>query len=181
MKKASIDLPWVGEKGVAGCRAPLPVINQAVAERFLRRMKCGEPDACWPWPGYRTSGGYGAFSIGQRAVAAHRIAYVIANGSDGEGVVMHKCDNPPCCNPAHLALGTPQDNTRDAMAKGRFRGGQAVQAERTHCPRGHAYDEANTIHFRGHRKCRACERVRDRVRGPARKAKAKEARRCAQM
>jgi hypothetical protein len=52
---------------------------------------------------------------------AHRIAYELAYGPIADGLqVLHRCDNPPCCNPAHLFLGTIKENIHDAMAKGRF-------------------------------------------------------------
>jgi len=52
---------------------------------------------------------------------AHQIAWVSANGPIPDGLnVLHRCDNPPCCRPEHLFLGTQKDNVRDCMAKGRF-------------------------------------------------------------
>lgn len=56
---------------------------------------------------------------------AHRIAYELAYGvSPGKLQVIHSCDNPPCCNPNHLSLGTSQDNHDDMVAKGRQTSGE---------------------------------------------------------
>jgi hypothetical protein len=68
--------------------------------------------------------GYGQFWMHDKRIIAHRYAYELAHGlivaKDGEEVlVMHSCDNPPCCNPAHLSVGTDLDNIHDMLAKGR--------------------------------------------------------------
>ena len=81
--------------------------------------------ACWPWTGQRTRtwGGYGMVSAGWplRKIKAHRIALQLSLGRPlGVGLcACHHCDNPPCCNPAHLFEGTPADNHRDMVSKGR--------------------------------------------------------------
>jgi len=55
-----------------------------------------------------------------KQVLAHRIVYELTTGVDpGDLIVMHSCDNPPCCNPAHLSLGTVAENNRDRKEKGR--------------------------------------------------------------
>jgi hypothetical protein len=75
---------------------------------------------CWPWTGARNPWGYGVFTENKRTIQAHRRAYELAVGPIPTGhVVMHKCDNPACCNPAHLAIGTHADNQHDKTAKGR--------------------------------------------------------------
>jgi hypothetical protein len=70
--------------------------------------------------------GYGRVWAGRpvRKVSfAHRVAYELGHGEPpGEAMVCHHCDNPPCCNPAHLFLGTRADNNRDASSKGIGRG-----------------------------------------------------------
>lgn len=80
------------------------------------------PDACWPFVhGSRDVDGYGSFSATHaRAERAHRFAYAVAVGPIPAGlIVMHVCDCPPCCNPAHLRLGTVAENNADRAAKGR--------------------------------------------------------------
>lgn len=85
-----------------------------------------DPTGCWEWGRKRNQHGYGVLAdvatrqIGERR--AHR-AILRIQGVDVDGqVVMHSCDNPPCCNPAHLLVGTQADNMRDARSKGRMRG-----------------------------------------------------------
>lgn len=84
---------------------------------------------CWLWTGYRLPAGYGTLPYGGRPVYAHRMAFAIEHGRVPAGaVVQHLCDNPSCVNPAHLAIGTQQENASDASARGRlaaFRSGEA--------------------------------------------------------
>jgi hypothetical protein len=83
--------------------------------------KRGEDD-CWPWTGARRRRGYGVFTLNSESVVAHRLVYLVATGEDpGDFLVGHKCDNPPCCNPAHLFLGSHTDNVHDMLDKGRAR------------------------------------------------------------
>ena len=80
------------------------------------------PDGCWIWSGATNQGGYGRLKAGKVRVLAHRVAFKIKNGEIPPGkFVLHRCDNPPCCNPAHLFAGTDLDNVTDMHAKGRAR------------------------------------------------------------
>lgn len=96
---------------------PLLTVDQWVS--FTRRLHIvGD---CWEWQGARTKE-YGSVSFGTDFIA-HRVAYLLGYGIDpGELQVCHTCDNPPCCRPAHLFLGTSLDNTLDRISKGRRSG-----------------------------------------------------------
>jgi hypothetical protein len=78
------------------------------------------PDVCWPWGGGVSNAGYGRFQCERAHYAAHRVSYQLFHGHiPGGMVVRHKCDNKICVNPAHLEIGTPQDNVRDRVQRGR--------------------------------------------------------------
>jgi len=94
-----------------------------IEERFWRFIVKNE--SCWSWTGNKALG-YGRISTGKKPyvlILAHRLSWEIHNKQKiPEGMfVMHKCDNPECCNPDHLMIGTPKENTQDMIAKGRKR------------------------------------------------------------
>ena len=96
------------------------------AEVWARIRKLG-PDACWPWLGARTARGYGNVQYNGKWLYAHRLVYTWAVGAIPPGMdVCHTCDNPPCCNPAHLFLGTRMQNMADAVRKGRVANGERL-------------------------------------------------------
>ena len=113
---------------------------EQATEGFWRRVARGSPSECWPWIGRSVQqGGYGVLSYQYKRISSHRFAMMLALGRMPEGVVMHLCDNPPCCNPAHLRVGTQRENMRDMAAKGRQR-----EQSKTHCKHGHPFNERNT-------------------------------------
>lgn len=89
--------------------------------RFWDRVdKSGE---CWLWFGKIEWDGYGRVKYKGKSYRAHRVAWELVNGEIEDGLlVLHRCDNPLCCNPSHLFLGTQQDNMTDKKQKGRATG-----------------------------------------------------------
>lgn len=89
-------------------------------DSFLDKLIVLE-DGCWEWSHSRNSEGYGNIWVDKKCKKAHRVSYELHFGPIPEGLlVCHHCDNPPCCNPDHLFLGTDADNTQDKVNKGRM-------------------------------------------------------------
>jgi hypothetical protein len=74
---------------------------------------------CHLWTGPTNRAGYGVVHIGLHTLLVHRLVHAIKTGNAMAEVVMHTCDDPLCCNPAHLRAGTYQDSMEDMRQKGR--------------------------------------------------------------
>lgn len=106
---------------------------------FWKKVAKKGADECWEWTGSIQSNGYGQFGNNNKSpMLPHRVAFTLMSGPIPHGIcVLHKCDNRKCCNPAHLFLGTHQDNSNDCIAKGRIsRGEKQSRAVRENCRRG---------------------------------------------
>lgn len=127
--------------------------------RFWARIDIGGLDDCWPWLGAKHSHGYGQLVISGKRLYAHRVAYELSIGPIPEGyeidhVKVRGCHKRSCCNPAHLEAVTPEENKLRSGWDG------VTNARKTYCKRGHPYTPENTgINKRGHRYCKACQRV----------------------
>lgn len=95
--------------------------------------RVNKTDGCWLWTGAKNEWGYGLTTwTGAKNLRAHRISYELANGTIPAGLlVMHRCDTPACVNPAHLFLGTDNDNRADCITKERHARGETGRAKLT--------------------------------------------------
>lgn len=127
-------------------------------ERF--KYKVAE-NGCWIWSASFTSKGYGQISYKGKNTLAHRASahLFLKFPIDSTLCVLHACDNPKCVNPAHLFIGTAQDNSDDMVAKGRH-----WLANKTHCDKGHPFSGENLYMRGGCRRCRSCYRAAKRKR-----------------
>ena len=125
-------------------------------ERFW--PKVNKTDSCWLWTASKSSDGYGGFRLAGKMVRAHRFAYELLVGPIPDGLELdHLCRVRECVNPKHLEAVTLQENIRRGNT-GKNNG------NKTHCPQGHEYTEANIyITPEGKRHCRECGRIRMRA------------------
>lgn len=95
-------------------------------EKILERVKVTSAE-CWEWSGACNNKGYGQVWCGssKKLLYVHRVMAEAPNGS----TVLHSCDNPRCCNPEHLTVGTPKENSADMVAKGRSHRGYKLEDE----------------------------------------------------
>lgn len=153
----------------------MPHLTPEFAVEFWKQIDKPAPFACWLWK-KRESVNYGQIVVNGQNCGAHRIAYALwFNGIPDNRLVCHHCDNPPCCNPAHLFAGTFSDNSRDMVTKERHKrvrvarpGPRTPVARRVEfknrCKQGHLLAGANLyVNERRGKKvrlCVACERER---------------------
>lgn len=121
-------------RGFAMSRWPQITVEERFWTKVDRSPGLGPTGECWEWRGYRRHKNYGEFRAStERGVLAHRFAYELTYGPIPEGqAVCHRCDNPPCCKPAHLFLGTLAQNNRDMWNKGRGKFGPGPRGETHH-------------------------------------------------
>lgn len=94
-----------------------------LTERFWEKVDKRGPDQCWPWRGARlTDSGHGQLWDGERVRPATQISLELSGVRMNGRWALHKCNNPPCVNPAHLYPGTHADNIKDAVEAGAFKG-----------------------------------------------------------
>lgn len=104
--------------------------RRPIADRLWEKIdKSSGQNGCWEWTAYKTRLGYGKIALpgDSGSALSHRIVYELEVGAIPDGfVVMHVCDNPSCCNPAHLRPGTQAENLEDMRSKGRECRGPAM-------------------------------------------------------
>jgi hypothetical protein len=135
--------------------ASLAMRGRPLAERWAAKVQ--KTETCWLWTGAISSTGYGRLNL----YYAHRIAFELHIGPIPEGMTIdHLCRVRTCVNPAHLEAVTLAENIRRSDSP------SAQRARWTHCPRGHEFTPENTyLRPDGHgRQCRACCRMRQRLR-----------------
>jgi len=110
--------------GICGNGKYMTKHGKSIKERLYLYININSKDDCWEWVGYKRKDGYGEITIDKKTFRSHRLIYIDTYGSIPEGMcICHSCDNPSCCNPNHLFMGTHVDNMKDCRNKCRTGGG----------------------------------------------------------
>lgn len=134
-------------------------MKATVTDRLVTKIEIGD---CWNWTASKNNYGYGRLRVDGKTLYAHRLVYQWLVGPIPEDKECdHLCRNPACVNPDHIELVSRKVNVLRGESP------SAKHAVKTHCPRGHEYDEDNTaMTLVNTRRCRACDRDRKRrIRG----------------
>jgi hypothetical protein len=130
--------------------------RRPLQDRFWEKVE--KTETCWLWTAAKNDQGYGHIKVSDGEWAyAHRLAYELLVGPIPEGLELdHLCRVRNCLNPAHLEPVTGRENVLRSTSP------TAINARKTHCPRGHEYSAENTYYTprEGHRQCRACIVIR---------------------
>jgi hypothetical protein len=139
--------------------------DSRLPRRFWDKAAPCPMSGCWLWTASGNQKGYGTFSVRTgKNVVAHRVSFERLVGEIPTGLeIDHLCRVRCCVNPAHLEAVTHAENIRRAD----YSNSGARERARTRCPRGHAYDEANTYRYLGKRQCLTCRRSRAREQNAA--------------
>lgn len=148
--------------------------TRSLGERFWAKVDKSGPvpshrpelGSCWVWTVSRDRHGYGRIRIAGQSKFAHRVSLTIAGQILNDDLVVdHLCRNASCVRTSHLEQVPQCENIRRGESP------FAVLASVTSCPKGHAYDEANTyVRSNGTRECMACNSARGRARYAARRS-----------
>jgi hypothetical protein len=129
-RMAAID--WAKRRPGGGRPASTPKV-------LWSKVDIRELHECWPWKGFLNKQGYGRTWINDKGYYAHRVIYDLeypgiialeAPKNGAYGLVLHKCDNPPCCNPRHLYIGDAKQNGRDKIDRKRMRDRRGIRGPR---------------------------------------------------
>ena len=135
------------------------VLTERQLRNFNKKIKTSTTHSyngtpCREWTGYRR-GGYGRFGVNGELQSSHRISWQLAHGAipEDKPCILHKCDNPPCCNALHLFPGTKRDNNDDRDTKGRTAKGEKSGTRRR--PEAYAENRARGKKTRHVKDCRS--------------------------
>ncbi len=137
-------------------------MDKTAEKRFWPKVV--KTDACWNWVGAKSYEGYGLFWFRKRLDGAHRYSYTFFKQEIPDGFTIdHLCLNHSCVNPDHLEAVSNRENTLRGNSK------SSINARKTHCLRGHPFNEENTVLSIQHgdkikRQCKVCRRARDNKR-----------------
>jgi len=128
------------------------ILTERDQARFWAKVSLPDGNGCMLWLGSRNAAGYGRLSVGNTVKRAHRVSCELAYGPIPDGLVVdHLCRVPACVAPRHLEAVTHAENTLRGM------GPTAINANKTHCNKGHEFTPENMYKRPdGERRCRAC-------------------------